>query len=197
VEVIIAETGADMVCFPGSAPGLSVRRALSITGIPDYYALRTYLVFKKPTYPMNRTKSPFTRIWENYPQVSVNFGGALRVLHVVRYRNALGGSDATEVLRIYITEKIVYLGGYMSGTTAPKIARSVTARNVVVIGSGYVGLTLSASLALLGHQVECTDNSLERVAQLADGYVPITESGLTELVEEMLAADSGSGRTTH
>jgi UDPglucose 6-dehydrogenase len=76
----------------------------------------------------------------------------------------------------------------MSGTTTPKIGRSVTARNVVVIGSGYVGLTLSASLALLGHQVECTDNSLERVAQLAHGYVPITESGLTELVEEMLAA---------
>jgi UDP-glucose 6-dehydrogenase len=76
----------------------------------------------------------------------------------------------------------------MSGTTTPKPARSVTVRNVAVIGPGYVGLTLSASPALLGHQVECTDNSLERVAQLAEGYVPITESGLTELVEEMLAA---------
>jgi UDPglucose 6-dehydrogenase len=85
-------------------------------------------------------------------------------------------------------DKIVYLGGYMSEIVTPKIAASVVARDVAVIGSGYVGLTLSASLALLGHQVECTDNSPERVAQLAEGHVPITESGLTELVEEMLAA---------
>jgi UDPglucose 6-dehydrogenase len=85
-------------------------------------------------------------------------------------------------------DKIVYLGGYMSDIVTPKIADSVVARDVAVIGSGYVGLTLSASLALLGHQVECTDNSPERVAQLAEGHVPITESGLTELVEEMLAA---------
>jgi UDPglucose 6-dehydrogenase len=60
-------------------------------------------------------------------------------------------------------------------------------RNVAVIGSGYVGLTLSAALARLGHWVECTDQSYERVAQLAAGQVPIFEDGLTELVGEMLA----------
>jgi UDPglucose 6-dehydrogenase len=61
-------------------------------------------------------------------------------------------------------------------------------RSVAVIGSGYVGLTLSAALARLGHRVECTDQSPERVAQLAAGQVPIFEDGLTELVGKMLAA---------
>ena len=61
-------------------------------------------------------------------------------------------------------------------------------RKIAVIGSGYVGLTLSASLALLGHDVECTDKSHERVEQLARGRVPIVEDGLTEVVEQMLAA---------
>ncbi|MBV9795418.1 MAG: UDP-glucose/GDP-mannose dehydrogenase family protein [Actinobacteria bacterium] len=60
-------------------------------------------------------------------------------------------------------------------------------QQIAVIGSGYVGLTLSASLALLGHDVECTDKSHERVEQLAHGHVPITEEGLTEVVEQMLA----------
>lgn len=61
-------------------------------------------------------------------------------------------------------------------------------RNVAVIGSGYVGLTLSAAFARLGHRVECTDQSDERVTQLAAGQVPIFEDGLTELVGEMLNA---------
>ena len=69
----------------------------------------------------------------------------------------------------------------------PEVTRSATSRNVTVIGSGYVGLTLSASLALLGHTVECTDSSLERIAQLAAGRVPVAEEGLTELIEEMVA----------
>ena len=69
-----------------------------------------------------------------------------------------------------------------------EMARSVIGRNVTVIGSGYVGLTLSASLALLGHQVECTDKSPERIAQLTAGCVPIVEDGLPELIEEMLSA---------
>jgi len=69
-----------------------------------------------------------------------------------------------------------------------EMEHSVIGRNVTVIGSGYVGLTLSASLALLGHQVECTDKSPERLAQLTAGRVPIVEDGLPELIEEMLSA---------
>jgi UDPglucose 6-dehydrogenase len=69
-----------------------------------------------------------------------------------------------------------------------KVQPALCARKIAVIGSGYVGLTLSASLALLGHEVECTDKSIERVERLACGDVPIVEEGLTEVVEHMLAA---------
>ena len=65
---------------------------------------------------------------------------------------------------------------------------AVRSQKIAVIGSGYVGLTLSASLALLGHEVECTDKSIVRVEQLTRGCVPIVEEGLTEVVEQMLAA---------
>jgi UDPglucose 6-dehydrogenase len=68
------------------------------------------------------------------------------------------------------------------------VPHAVRSRRIVVVGSGYVGLTLGASLALLGHEVKCTDKSVDRVAQLAAGRVPIVEEGLTELVGEMLAA---------
>lgn len=61
-------------------------------------------------------------------------------------------------------------------------------QRVVVIGSGYVGLTLASCLALLGHDVECTDVSIDRVLRLSRGDVPIVERGLPELVRDMLDA---------
>jgi UDPglucose 6-dehydrogenase len=76
----------------------------------------------------------------------------------------------------------------MPGTDAFDVQPTARSQNIAVIGSGYVGLTLSASLALLGHHVECTDKSPERVEQLALGCVPIVEDGLTEVVEQMLMA---------
>ncbi len=72
--------------------------------------------------------------------------------------------------------------------TTDAMAGPVIGRNIAVIGSGYVGLALSASLALLGHQVECTDKSPERIAQLSAGCVPVVEDSLTELIGEMLSA---------
>ena len=77
----------------------------------------------------------------------------------------------------------------MYRVVAPEVAHSVTVRNVAVIGTGYVGLTLRASLARQNHQPECTENSLERRAQLAEGYVAVAEAELTELAEEILAAE--------
>ncbi len=62
-------------------------------------------------------------------------------------------------------------------------------RAVAVIGSGYVGLTLAACLASLGHRVVCTDVSIDRVGRLLQGDVPIVEEGLPELVGEMITAD--------
>jgi len=66
--------------------------------------------------------------------------------------------------------------------------RAARSRSIVVVGSGYVGLTLSACLAQLGHEVECTDSSASRVGELAQGRVPVVEEGLTELVGQMLVS---------
>jgi UDPglucose 6-dehydrogenase len=75
----------------------------------------------------------------------------------------------------------------MPGKDSPDVESAMPGQKIAVIGSGYVGLTLSASLALLGHEVECTDNSAERVEQLKCGHVPIVEEGLAEVIEQMLA----------
>jgi UDPglucose 6-dehydrogenase len=79
-------------------------------------------------------------------------------------------------------------GAGMPSKDSFDVQPAVRSQKIAVIGSGYVGLTLSASLALLGHEVECTDKSLARVEQLTRGHVPIVEEGLTEVVEQMLAA---------
>jgi predicted NAD/FAD-binding protein len=65
---------------------------------------------------------------------------------------------------------------------APEVAHSVTVRNVAVIGTGYVGLTLRASLARRNRQALYTENSLERHGQLAvtgeDRSSPLTPARL-------------------
>ena len=62
------------------------------------------------------------------------------------------------------------------------------ARRIVVVGTGYVGLTTGACLASLGHRVVCSDVDAAKVDQLARGEVRILEPGLAELVQEGIAA---------
>ena len=54
---------------------------------------------------------------------------------------------------------------------------------ISVIGAGYVGLTTSACLAHLGHEVICVDIDQEKIRQLKQGKIPIHETGLPELVQ--------------
>ncbi|MFA9516101.1 UDP-glucose 6-dehydrogenase AglM [Halopenitus sp. H-Gu1] len=54
--------------------------------------------------------------------------------------------------------------------------------HVTVVGSGYVGTTLAASLADLGHEVTAIDIDETVVETLNDGSAPIHEPGLDELV---------------
>ena len=54
--------------------------------------------------------------------------------------------------------------------------------NITVIGSGYVGTTLSACLADLGHEVTAIDIDPEIVEQLRAGRPPVSEPGLDDLV---------------
>lgn len=59
---------------------------------------------------------------------------------------------------------------------------------ICVIGAGYVGLTVAAGLAHLGHTVACTDANPSRVQLLRSGDVPILEHGLPELIRRMHTA---------
>ena len=56
------------------------------------------------------------------------------------------------------------------------------ALRISVVGSGYVGTTLAASLAAAGHQVTTIDIDEAVVAAINDGETPIHEPGLDELV---------------
>lgn len=61
---------------------------------------------------------------------------------------------------------------------------------IVVVGTGYVGLTTGACLASLGHRVTCADVDRVKVARLSAGRVDIVEPGLPELVRRGLADET-------
>ena len=61
--------------------------------------------------------------------------------------------------------------------------------NVSIVGSGYVGTTVAACLADLGHEVVTIDIDEDIVSAINDGESPIHEPGLDELV-----AEHGGGR---
>ena len=56
--------------------------------------------------------------------------------------------------------------------------------HITVIGSGYVGTTISACFADLGHTVTTIDIDEEIVDSLNAGHAPISEPGLDELLAE-------------
>lgn len=55
--------------------------------------------------------------------------------------------------------------------------------NIVVMGSGYVGLVTGACLAEMGNLVTCIDSDTRRLAQLRLGILPFFEPGLESLVQ--------------
>lgn len=65
--------------------------------------------------------------------------------------------------------------------------------HVSVVGSGYVGTTLAACLAELGHDVVNVDIDEGIVGTINDGEAPIHEEGLPELVAAHAGPD-GDGR---
>jgi UDPglucose 6-dehydrogenase len=64
--------------------------------------------------------------------------------------------------------------------------------NVVMIGSGYVGLVSGACFAEFGAQVTCVDVDASKIARLNAGAIPIYEPGLDALV----ARNREAGRLT-
>ena len=59
---------------------------------------------------------------------------------------------------------------------------------LVVVGTGYVGLTSAACLASLGRSVTAIDIDAAKIDALDQGHVPIVEAGLEALVDDGLTS---------
>lgn len=60
--------------------------------------------------------------------------------------------------------------------------------NVVMIGSGYVGLVSGACFAEFGANVTCVDKDESKINALLNGKIPIYEPGLDDFVAKNIAA---------
>ena len=61
-------------------------------------------------------------------------------------------------------------------------------KNIVVIGTGYVGLVSGAGISDFGHNVTCVDIQKEKISSLNQGFVPIYEPGLKEIISRNVNA---------
>ncbi|WP_313738987.1 UDP-glucose/GDP-mannose dehydrogenase family protein [Pseudomonas sp.] len=60
--------------------------------------------------------------------------------------------------------------------------------DVSVFGIGYVGLIQAVALADVGHRVLCVDVDAHKIEQLRHGVPPISEPGLSDLLDDNLRA---------
>lgn len=65
----------------------------------------------------------------------------------------------------------------------------------MVIGAGYVGLTLSVFLASRGVRTVCVERDAERAGKIMRGHSPIHEEGLPELLKKVIREGMLEART--
>uniref|UniRef100_UPI00261DE306 UDP-glucose dehydrogenase family protein n=1 Tax=uncultured Anoxybacillus sp. TaxID=263860 RepID=UPI00261DE306 len=61
--------------------------------------------------------------------------------------------------------------------------------NIVVVGTGYVGLVTGVALAHIGHRVTCVDVDEAKVERMRQGISPIYEPGIEPLMKENMEAN--------
>ena len=57
--------------------------------------------------------------------------------------------------------------------------------HILIIGTGYVGLTTGVVFAYIGHEVTCLDTNCEKIAQLQTGHAPFYEPHLDEMLAQV------------
>src|SRR4051794_25316522 len=78
------------------------------------------------------------------------------------------------------------MGGEMNGVVINKEYSiwkgKYSLKKIAIAGTGYVGLVTGVCLADIGHDVICVDKDHHKVSTLNNGYSPIYEPGLSELM---------------